>query len=78
MTAYTVTDTHGCKVIDRPIPVTDCVALMQAWEKAFDNPADTWVCDSVLAAHFRAALVVGPKSATEAWRAELGLDANSF
>lgn len=70
--SYTVTQSHSCRIIDRPIPIDDFVALIHAWQK-LSNPGDIWICDYLLAAHLGAAFIVGPESATRAWRAELGI-----
>jgi hypothetical protein len=72
--SYTVTYTRGCRVIDRPIPISDLVALMNAWE-SLATPDDPWIADALLSQYCDAAIVVGPVSATTAWRAELGLSA---
>lgn len=72
--SYTVTDTHGCKVIQGPLPIDDLVALMQAWAKRAGDepaPADEWVVDATLCGLLGATLVAGPRALTQAWRDEL-------
>lgn len=72
LTAYTVTATRGCRVIDRPVPISEFCALVRAWEELQD-PGDEWICDALLSSRLGVAFVVGPKSATQAWRDELGI-----
>lgn len=76
MNAYTVTNTHGCKVISDPIPICDFAALMMVWADHQD-PSDRWVCDSMLSHALGVSFVCGPQSATRAWRKELGLSENT-
>jgi hypothetical protein len=75
MNAYTITHTHGCKVIDRPIPICDLAALMMAWSDHQD-PDDKWIIDTSLSQRLGVSMVCGPLSAITAWRAELGLTTN--
>lgn len=71
---YTVTNIRGCRTIDRPVPIDDMVALIEAWGKYSEGEHDRWYCDGLLGKHLGCALVVGPKAALNAWRAELGLE----
>lgn len=72
LTAYTVTTTRGCRVIDRSLPVVDFCALVHAWEQ-LQGEDEKWVCDSLLADRLGVAFVIGPIPATQAWRDELGI-----
>lgn len=64
--------TRGCRVIDRPIPISDVAALMSAWAK-LGTEGDEWICCGLLADYLKVALVCGPTSEIFKWRAELGL-----
>lgn len=70
--SYTVTRNRNCVCFTGPIPITDLVALTQAWIAGSD-PADAYVVDALLSEAVGATFVCGPASATLAWRAELGL-----
>lgn len=70
--SYTVTSVRGCRAIDRPIPIDDLAALIAAWTK-LEGVEGKWFCDGLLSERLGCALVVGPKSALNAWRADLGL-----
>lgn len=75
-TSYSVMHTRGCRVIIGALPICDLVALTNAWsERAEPGSDDEWLCDALLSQHLNVNLVCGPKHATEAWRAELGLTA---
>lgn len=72
--SYTVTLTRGCRIINGAIPVDDLVALIGAWTDPADKDTEhEWMADTLLSQHFNANMVIGPRHATDAWRAELGL-----
>jgi len=70
---YTVMRTHGCVVIEGPVPVDDLVALMHAWEKHRFEDEPAWIVDSLLSSHLRCNMVIGPPEACQAWRERLGI-----
>lgn len=72
--SYTVSESHGCKIITGQLPLGDLVALLDAWGKRDGAPAtpdDEWVVNAILAEVLDAALVAGPHRATRAWLDEL-------
>jgi len=82
--SYTVTRNRGCIIITGPIPINDMVALLKSWsgsnldddddeEKPAIDPADVWICDSLLSGALGANLVCGTLRDTLAWRRELNI-----
>jgi hypothetical protein len=67
---YAVIATHGCKVIEGAVPVDEFCALVQVWSK-FEDPADPWIVDALLAQRLGANFVIGPTSACQEWRDKL-------
>jgi hypothetical protein len=70
---YSVTSTRGCRVIDGWVPISDMAVLMRAWADKGQHADDEWVVDGQLSEHLGVNMVCGPRSATTAWRAALGL-----
>jgi hypothetical protein len=70
-TTYSVTTVRGCKVVAMPIPIIDLVALMRAWDDGQQD--DPWIMDGLLSDYFAPSMIFGPRSACDAWRAELDL-----
>ena len=70
---YSVSYMRGCRVVNGQVPICDIVALMQAWADYGHDATDEWYVDSLLSQYLNVNMVCGPRSATTAWRAELGL-----
>lgn len=77
MIGYTVTERQGCRIVTGPIPITDMVALMNAWRPQADDddtesdPAQEWIVDAELSQRLGATLVCGPRLAVQRLRAAL-------
>lgn len=72
-TTYSVSHMRGCRVVNGPVPICDIVALMRAWSDNGQEANDPWFVDSLLSQYLNVNMVCGPRSATTAWRTELGL-----
>jgi hypothetical protein len=81
--SYRVCRVHGCRVIYGAVPVSDMVALVDAWsrsaleedESVADLPMqERWIADGKLAQALGANLVVGTVQDTLAWRARLQIE----
>ncbi len=75
MMAYTIQEQQGCRIVTGPVPISDMVALMEAWCGHADpddiDPADTWIIDADLSQRLGATMVCGPRHAMDALRAAL-------
>lgn len=71
--SYTITHTRDCRVIRGWMPLTDMVTLMRSWADESQEDGDEWVVDGLLSQRLGVNMVCGPRSATTAWRAALGL-----
>jgi hypothetical protein len=72
--SYTVTESHGCKVLEGQVPLLELAYLLRAWEEAAgepEDPEDAWVVDAKLSDWLGVTLVCGGRRATTAWRDEL-------
>lgn len=66
---YSVSMQNGCRVLQGRVPLSDLGALLEAWSGLDEE----WIADAALSQALGVTLVAGPRTATQAWREELGL-----